>query len=151
MKTPRHAAYILIIGLFLAACQPPSGGNDPTPANAPKPVLLAGTTAKYWVTTSLKINGVESFNQTNSCAKDDILIFKTDNTYDRNEGVTKCRDKDPQIYEKGTWALGAGDTELILNKTDRATLLELTPNTLRFSVVSIFGETREQTFRAQSN
>lgn len=151
MKTPRNAAYILVIGLFLAACKTTTGGGDPTPANAPKPQLLAGTLAKSWITTSLKINGVESFNQTKPCAQDDILVFKADNSYERGEGPTKCRDKDPQIYEKGTWAFGTADTELIFNKTDRAKLLELTPTTLRFSVVSIFGEIREQTFQAQSN
>ncbi len=150
MKTLQNYAYLLVMVLFLVNCKTASE-PDPTPVNAPKPQLIAGTLNKSWLVTSIKLDGVEVINQTKPCAKDDLLVFSADKTYERNEGATKCQTKDAQVYEKGTWELATNDTELILNKTARFKLLEITGSTLRYSVVSVFGETRELTLQSQSN
>ena len=150
MKTLRYFPLLLILLLCFSACQVTSTG-DPTPANAPKSELLAGKLTKSWLVISSKIDGKEVFNQAKACSKDDILVFRADKTYEWNEGLSKCRDKDQQIYEKGTWEFNSSETEMTWNKKDTYKVLDLGPSTLRTSFKNVFGEIEEQTYQAQSN
>lgn len=151
MKTLRASLFLLTVSLCFSACQVTSTGSDPTPANAPKSELLAGKLTKSWLVISTKIDGKEVFNQAKACSKDDILVFKADKTYEWNDGASKCKATDVQVYEKGTWEFNSSETEMIWNKKDTYKVLELGSSTLRTSFKNVFGEVEEQTYQAQSN
>ncbi len=53
-----------------------------------------------------------------SCKNDDLLIFKTVNSYELNEGATKCDPRDPQIQDVGFWELYENDTKLRIFSTE---------------------------------
>lgn len=79
-----------------------------------KTILL---TQKPWLYAKFeeKINtGVWSDDYTNwlSCEKDDQIIFRTNNTYEENEGASKCSPSDPQIISSGAWAFTNNETKI---------------------------------------
>lgn len=144
------AAWVLTIMVVpgLMQCFQTSKEEDPTPApGTTKTELLAGTSSKNWVMISSKINGKEVFNQSLVCTRDDNTVYRVDKSYEINEGETKCRTQDPQIYETGTWAFNADETELILNNEQRFKVVELNNTTLRLSIKTLFGETIDRTFK----
>ena len=65
------------------------------------------------------------------CVTDDRYIFRTNNTYEINEGPTKCNPADDQIYDTGSWSLGDNETKFIwlfgvaftIDKLDESTLI----------------------------
>lgn len=139
----------VIVVLGVASCKRDSSEPDPTPVGASKADLLAGTTAKSWNLIDAKIDGADAWAQTRPCAKDDFLAFRKDKNYEWNDGPTRCSDKVPQVYEKGTWELAAGDTEIVLNKTERYKIVALSSSRLQLSSKNIFGETKDMFFQAQ--
>lgn len=50
-----------------------------------------------------------------ACEKDDKISFKTNKSYEINEGLTKCDPADPQVSETGTWEFGSEEAKLLLN------------------------------------
>ncbi|WP_428664480.1 hypothetical protein [Runella sp.] len=147
MKNISALVIMLMLVFGLTQCNK-NKEEDPTPApGVTKTELLAGTSSRNWVLISSKIDGKEIFNQSLVCTRDDITVYRTNKSYEINEGETKCRSQDPQIYEKGTWAFNAGETELIINNEQRYTILELNNVTLRLSIKTLFGETVERTFK----
>ncbi|NBB19663.1 hypothetical protein GVN20_09895 [Runella sp. CRIBMP] len=139
---------MLSIVFGLTQCSKTSNEEDPTPApGVTKTELLAGKSLKTWVMISSKIDGKEVFNQSLVCSRDDHTIYRTDKTYEVNEGETKCYSQDPQTYEKGTWSFNTDETELIINNEQRFKILELNNTTLRLSIKTLFGETIERTFK----
>jgi hypothetical protein len=146
MKLFRVCIIMVTVVLTLSQCKITTGGDEPTPT-ASKTELLAGKTSKAWVLTSSKIDGVEVFNQASNCTKDDNMLFRADKIYEWNEGKSKCRTQDPQVYETGTWEFNSGETEIILNKELRYKILKLTDNALQISIKNVFGETEELTFK----
>jgi hypothetical protein len=57
-------------------------------------------------------NWVDITNTYDACELDNILIFKSNLTYESNEGATKCDAGDPQIIEVGTWKFENNETKL---------------------------------------
>jgi hypothetical protein len=138
-------SYVLLSALLLievVACKRNSSEPDPIPTGATKADLLAGTTTKSWTLVDTKIDGIDAWSQTRPCAKDDFLAFRKDKNYEWNDGILRCSDKIPQVYEKGTWELATGDTEIILNKTERFKIVALTPSKMQLTSKNIFGETK---------
>jgi hypothetical protein len=106
-------------------------------------------TAAPWKLSGFSVNPAVDFNGdgtiesdlypgVDSCTKDDITIFKTDLTYSRNEGPTKCDTTAQQIFETGTWAFSEDAKNLILNNdTDSTTsifeIVDLSATTLKLS------------------
>lgn len=73
-----------------------------------------------------------------SCTKDDITVFKTDQTYTREEGATKCDTTADQVFESGSWAFSENAKKLTLTKSldSSSTILDiiiLSPTTLKLS------------------
>lgn len=69
-----------------------------------------------------------------ACEKDDVLAFRTNLSFEFNEGATKCSPSDPQIITTGTWvfttnetkinATSGGSTDAIdVNQLDEGTLI----------------------------
>lgn len=52
-----------------------------------------------------------------ACDKDNIFIFRTNTTFEENEGATKCNPGDPQIIGTGNWSFGNNETQLNLTPT----------------------------------
>lgn len=55
-------------------------------------------------TASNSNNSKDNFQALDTCQKDDLTIFKRDNTVTYEEGPTKCSANDPQVFATGTWA-----------------------------------------------
>ncbi|MFN4146935.1 MAG: lipocalin family protein [Runella sp.] len=141
----------IILWVGLSQCNVTSNGNEdgPAPVGVSKTELLAGTQSREWRLTSSLIDGREVFQQAQPCVRDDKWVFRVNKTYEINEGLTKCRTQDPQVYETGTWKFGAAEAELILNETARYKIITLNTSTLRISIRNVFGETEELTFTNQ--
>jgi hypothetical protein len=91
--------------------------EDPVPIYDQKAQLLAGSKgqSKNWKLTSYSLtlpNGdfldvfeAEDLGFKATCTRDDIYKFSNNPTqsYESNEGATKCSDTDPALIEKGTW------------------------------------------------
>lgn len=148
MKPVRTWILMIMVAMGLTQCNVTGNGDDPTPdPSISKTELLAGTSSKAWVLTSSKIDGDEVINQALACTRDDNMVYRTAKTYEWNEGATKCRAQDPQIYETGTWEFNTGETEIILSKELHYKIIKLTANTLQISIQNVFGETEELTFK----
>lgn len=63
-----------------------------------------------------------------SCEKDDIIEFKADNTYELNEGASKCDPSDPQVILTGSFTVDANLTTITI--AGQSSKIVLTSNTL---------------------
>ncbi|HSK12861.1 MAG TPA: lipocalin family protein [Phnomibacter sp.] len=61
---------------------------------------------------------VDEFPGTDACTKDDQYIFRANNTYEFNEGATKCDAADPQVFGSGNWSFKENETVLSLDSED---------------------------------
>lgn len=52
-----------------------------------------------------------------ACEKDNIQVYRTNATFELNEGATKCDIADPQIVSTGTWLFLNGETQLKMTET----------------------------------
>lgn len=52
------------------------------------------------------------FSAYSACEKDDIIEFKTNNTFEFTEGASKCDPADPQIIDAGNYSVNAELTSL---------------------------------------
>jgi hypothetical protein len=88
-------------------------------------------------------NWVDITNTFDACELDNNLIFKSNLTYESNEGATKCDDVDPQIIEVGTWKFENNETKLSYteNGSTVADLVDIVGITAEsFVVTKIFSE-----------
>ncbi len=148
MKTLFNISFLSLL-LFVGSCKV-STTSDPNPAGTTKAELLAGKTSKSWETTAIIINGVDAFSLNKACSKDDILVFNSSKSYERNEGAVKCKTSDAQVFEKGVWTLLNADTELSTSLT-KYKIVELSSSTLKLSYKNIGGETIEENYKALSS
>jgi len=69
-----------------------------------------------------------------ACAKDNIIVFSSDKTYETNEGATPCSEESQFILTHGTWVLSADEKTLTLNDNSgveiKYTLTDLTEQTM---------------------
>ncbi|MGB0999433.1 MAG: hypothetical protein ACPGVE_03745 [Flavobacteriales bacterium] len=56
-----------------------------------------------WMAVDAELNGISYWDNSVTCSNDDITIFRSNNTYEANEGATKCDPNDDQIISTGTW------------------------------------------------
>jgi len=100
--------------------------DPPPPAQKTKKELLS---ASLWKMTGFTISapssGTEDYFATmKDCQKDDTWSYKTDGSYVRDEGPTKCYPSDPQS-EQGSWSI-SGDEKKITIDGDEANIVTLT-------------------------
>ncbi|HMO40899.1 MAG TPA: lipocalin family protein [Saprospiraceae bacterium] len=111
-KMKHFTLVLLVLTVALASCK--KDKNDPDRVD-----LLV---EKQWRTTALTIdpaidwfgNGTLVTNiyaQLDQCDRDDITIFRKNNTVEFDEGPTKCNPNDPQTVT-GTWAFNPDKTIL---------------------------------------
>lgn len=74
----------------------------------------------------------DDFPTWDACSKDDRYVFRANNTYEFNEGLTKCDPSDPQIIDTGTWSFTNNETKLLIDG-DEFTIVSLTDSNLILS------------------
>jgi hypothetical protein len=67
-----------------------------------------------------------------ACDADDRHVFRTNNTYEVNEGPTRCDPNSPTIVDNGTWSFGDSETKFIYDGV-AFTIDQLDGNTLIIS------------------
>ena len=99
-------------------------------------------TAHYWQATAFTIDPAISIGGTNisdwyaqleSCDKDDIEKYNTNNTVTYDEGPTKCDPTDPQT-ETSPWSFNSDETILTVDGTSFK-ILSLTSTELKLSYI----------------
>jgi len=126
--------------LIFAGCK--KDKDDATPNNPQQDSktkeLLVGknwklTGAKAFLGDSIDVYSTSPYKEQIECAKDDIIIFKDDNTYTLNNGGTQC--SAAILPESGTWELSADQKTLITdkgtNKEKELNLIYVTSSTLK--------------------
>lgn len=81
---------------------------------------------------------VDDFPNWPVCDKDDHFVFRTNNTYEANEGPTKCDATDPQIIDSGSWAFTDNETKILIGSQSYS-IDQLDENTLVFSFSEVVG------------
>lgn len=76
-------------------------------------------------------NQVDVYGSLSACRKDDILILRADNTFEFNEGATKCDPGHPQVIETGTYQLLNSNTKISYSNGWAADITELTSSSLK--------------------
>ena len=82
-----------------------------------------------------KINSdpyIDYFPSLPSCSQDDKYHFKTDNTYELNEGATKCNSSDPDIISTGGWQFTQNGAKISIDGNE-STIDQLNENTFIIS------------------
>ena len=69
------------------------------------------------------------FSILKDCERDDFEVYKTDGTFEYNEGPTKCDPSSPQVFSL-PWHFADNETTLFVD-TVECIILELTANTLK--------------------
>jgi uncharacterized lipoprotein NlpE involved in copper resistance len=141
---------LMLMVLVFVGCRNISVENEPTAdANATKTDLLSGKMTKSWNLVSNKVNGRDVLDGMPDCVKDDVLTFNADQTYELNEGPSKCKDRYQQIIRKGTWLFKNADTEVFFDNNDTFKILEINSLSLKITYKNVFGETEERTYKAK--
>jgi predicted HNH restriction endonuclease len=146
MKKLILSAFAIVV--VLSSC---SKSDDNTPSEpAPSNTQLTRTeiiTSKNWKLTANTLNGQDRFSIKKDCVKDDIFQFKTDGSYIRDEGATKCDPSDPQIIISSTWKFLDNETKLELDGST-TNIKEMTSTKIIFEN-SNNGNVELNTFTAQ--
>lgn len=124
-KTLNLVSVLIVSVLLLCGC-----GKDGDDSKS-KTTLL---TQSDWVRTSLMItintNPPYDDHQTlAACIKDNRWVFRSNGTYEYNEGPTKCNAGDPQIIQTGSWAFTDNETKLTIGSST-FTVDQLTETTM---------------------
>lgn len=144
-KTLSKTLGTIAISFFLVVFGCSKGDNSSSPTNTPKTQLL---TSSDWGLAGLQHKAVsasiwtDEYASMTACEKDNRIVFKTNASYESNEGPTKCSASDPQIRETGTWSLTQSETVLIAQATSgtqifNATVETLTANSLIISYTRV--------------
>jgi hypothetical protein len=92
-------------------------------------------------TTTTAAWGVDpSFTSTPACQKDNVILFRTNNTVENNEGATKCNAADPQIVFTGSWAFQDNESKISV-MGDVVAIEQLDDQTLRITYSDTFSGT----------
>ena len=91
-----------------------------------KDEILNGQSETSWMLNLIKVNGQELTNRhVDSCAKDDILIFKSDMTFRVEENVAVCdSSKTTTVKRVGLWDVSEHQDTLYLLPTDNSTTIK---------------------------
>lgn len=146
MKTfPRVLLLAAVASVFLFGCS--KDDSDSSSTSPSKTQLLTG---HNWVLTGATLNGVDYFSSLDACEIDNVLNFRTDNTYLMDEGAALCDTTAPQTTT-GPWAFANNETTLVVDGgtadeqsfqivTLSSTTLSLGISDSLFSIVMIYSK-----------
>jgi hypothetical protein len=137
---------LVTIATILCVCGCSKGGNSA--GGGTTPTVSAKTqslTAKDWMLQSSQYKSAsastwtDAYAQTATCDKDNHVIFRTDGTYETNEGATRCVASNPFIIETGTWKFAQSETLLTLvsggkNKDGTIDVLDATTLSITYAM-----------------
>lgn len=120
---------IILICLFILSCKKDDPATD-------KLTLL---TKKEWVVTAERTQKnsepwKDVFITSETCDKDNRIIFQKNGKYDITEGTSKCSPTDPNYVEQGeTWAFTQNETKITMthNGGYEITIVQLDQNTFK--------------------
>ncbi|MEI9945024.1 MAG: lipocalin family protein [Chitinophagaceae bacterium] len=124
------AVLAMVFGFFISCSKKK---EDTTPTN-PKVALIIGSdwkVSKY----ETKVNSdpfIDQYPTIAACTQDDRYVFRSDKSYEYNEGPTKCNAGQPQVIYTSTWSLSADGTKITIDGAE-STIELLDDNTLIIS------------------
>ena len=130
----------IVLFVFLISITGCGKSGSTTSSGTSKTDLL---TKQDWVVTVMQhkaVNGsvwTDDYGSFKSCQKDDRVVFRTNNTYEGNEGPTKCNPNDPQIKATGTWTFAENETILVVKDAIGTQIFYATIQTLSTSSLSL--------------
>ena len=113
----------LALLFIISACSKGGDSSTPTPTATKTQLLIssdwafAGLQSKKETATAW----TDDYAAMLPCEKDNKFVFKSNNTYEYNEGAAKCNTNDPQIIQTGTWQLTSNETMLALKQVTGGT------------------------------
>jgi hypothetical protein len=139
MKTNLIIAILFIAFTGISSCKKDS---EPAPVVKPKAELLTQAAWKLIKDEGKTGNGtwIDYTSTLSTCEKDDLTIYRTNATFEANQGVIKCSPNAPQIISAGTWKFISNETQisslvngLSISNTQIEDIELLDENTLRIS------------------
>lgn len=124
MKLLKVCAYLLVALLALDACKKKDDGSS-NPMSR-KDILRSHP----WVATDVLLNGTSIWNTSvQDCGKDDIYIFKGNDSMLTDQGDSMCSPGNPKVSYQ-TWKLLGNDSKMIFY-ADTVDILEVSSNKVR--------------------
>jgi hypothetical protein len=111
MKTNLLLAVLFVTIMSIVSCKKDS---ETAPVVKPKAELLTQAAWKLVKDEEKTGNGnwIDYTGSLSTCEKDDQTIFRTNATYEANQGVIKCSPNAPQIISAGTWKFINNETQI---------------------------------------
>lgn len=121
----KFLAHCLLLGVFFTVLQSSSCKKD-DPAPVPKTkkellILASWKLVKGEFRTSTSLPWTDGTSSVPVCQRDNVTTYKTDGSYEIDEGATKCTPTAPQMFETGNWVFQNNETELKTTRTGSAT------------------------------
>jgi hypothetical protein len=129
MKLIQKPYLLILISaiLILSSCK----DDDPQEVS---PASIYGEWKQVAGMYSPTFNGISDyFSGRSACNKDDILVLNLNNTYEYNEGASKCSESDPQVYENGSISISGELTSITIGNNEY--VLDFDSNTMQLSSV----------------
>lgn len=107
---------IVLVTLLVVSC----GKDEDVTLN--RDVILNGNTEVRWKLQTLTVNGVDGKGTyLDTCSLDDILVFKSDDTYQVEQGVELCDTSNKEVVlREGLWEISEHQDTLYLLPTDNS-------------------------------
>lgn len=137
----------LLLGVFALSLVAVSCKKDEDDAPS-KTQLLTNGSSKTWKIDKIFFEGNDFTDLLEPCDLDDNFIFKSDFTYEENEGETKCDSSASQIGDAGVWAFIDNETKLVSisdGEADTVNIVTLSESNLNISMMED-GQTQELRF-----
>ena len=139
----------LLVALLLVSC----GGKDPEVEYA-RTKILNNKEESRWVLNRLSVNGIDGSLESyiDTCSRDDVLIFKSNDTYEVQEGVIKCdTSMEGNTIRVGLWEVSEHQDTLYFLPTDnsraiRARIVDVESTRIIYSLFDDAGYLVEYTY-----
>jgi hypothetical protein len=122
--------------VVVVSCQKDENKNDNNTTKSKTELLTAGTWKYIGATISPAYDyygdgtlTTDIFSIMKDCEKDDFEVYKTNGTWEYNEGPSKCDPSYPQIFSL-SWNFADNEAKLMLGG-DEHSILELSVNRLK--------------------
>ena len=136
IKCPHLLFLLACFFVVVVSCQKDENKNDNNTTKSKTELLTTGT----WKYIGATINPAydyygdgtlttDIFSIMKDCEKDDFEVYKTNGTWEYNEGPSKCDPSYPQIFSL-PWNFADNESKLILGGVEH-TILELTATKLK--------------------
>jgi hypothetical protein len=130
---------LALTGLFLTLLSSNCKKEDDPPTGPATAELISRTWKLTAETLQIGTNTpADTYAPLPACEKDDLLVIRSNTTYEKNEGAAKCAPGDPQIKETGSWSLLQSDTKIKFTVSPTvsrtADIIEVTATTLKLRI-----------------